>query len=811
MEIETPSTTPTVNGPNDPDQAQAGSSNEVYLLKDPAKASTPSIPKDAAPADIRAFAQERQSGRASEAPRDPTVSFQPGTYPEYVLPDVESWVKTLRDRHILVLSTPAPQLAYALAKAVLLSPAFADCEKREVFSESYDFGVDQFVAAAAGTKPRVVAAYANYKVSLAFLESLPPDGPAFNRTVRALCEREVWLLIVTRAMYIEQIEGQDPTLTYCYFEVPVNFLRPRLRAAYPDEAEEMADNIRLQRERNLWPRSDESLLKIINDRIKENSLRQRVATLRDAIGNNTAHMFMEQETPVSAIRLLTFVPDGEQHLQRLYQWVMFVGTFFPEMPVREFSTVLRLLLPSQTVETPSTDKVVSAVAPKSLYDSWSLNEHAVLSLCKMHYEAEGRKLNAPVIQFVEPGLTNDIELVFQSEFYGHYSHALSVIEEKGLLVDPSPLIRARVVDLLAMRAVKEAEYTGSRYVIDAVSAYLQTRTGDVIADTPLDQFMHPIERLPEVIRSLLLSQLASLVLKVAEKKNTVVAQSGLSQLNSAGLSGSVFTVLRRGAELNAPVEVLAEAARILLSSDDFGLFAATLKRIRETICEPSQGSLLLQLLNMIPQHQASGLIRYLSFYALGGYRSDVKNNPLAVAIEDACPSVDELKPLASALLADDFTAGMDDGELWELFHRWLAPEVLHEDIALAFVPVAAAINTASHRLYRYLESDAAPPSHLWLVSLVLGDTFSAISNTETRKTLAGAVAAHLDRKGRRQLASLVHENADSISVAIRDLQDSSANYNRTEREIFSKLLQRWKKLRDSLRLVKLEIDGLQTS
>jgi hypothetical protein len=821
MDDETP--TPPNDAAAPSGSPEANSAKQVWDASDlfkGAKAPSKSVDKEGAPPearegaplDLRAAAEEKRTSGAEELRPDPTSVFQPGPYPDIALPDIEPWARQLRDNRILVLSSHDPMLMYAIAQGLLQHPEFTACEKRQVESQSHDLNIDEFIMAAAGAKPRVIAAYAISERALSFLRSLSPDGPTVNRQIKDLRDRDMWLLIVGRASHLGEIERRDPTQAFPYLEPPVGFLEPRLRAAFGSRAAEFAASIAYQQERGLWGASEEGFFVNLRKSLKDGSLRQKIREFDEAIAIGTEDTLRGQRQPLRAMQLLEAVPEGVPELQPLYQWVMFTGTFFREMPVKEFSAILKRLVPPPTPE-PTPDGREKIARPKSLYDSWPLNEYKILTLCQMYQETETRKLSAPAIRFVESNLQTDMEEAFRSAYYGHYAYAVQAIEEGALVIHDEPLIRGGVVELLATRAVLESDYAGGRYVLDLLLSAVRAHRGD--ADASSGELLGAIEDLPATRRSMLFFQAAAVILKVAEKNQIAVAEAGLAQLRSIGLLGPVLTVLNRGTRGDAPPETLAHAARILLSTDDFVLFAATLKRVREAICEPSRGCLLTLLLASLRRELATSVLRYLTQYTLSGYRLDARANPMALALQHVSElSADNLTPVAAALVAEDFQTGLEEDEIWDLFHTWLAPEAMREEVLLLFDRLVPALNAASLNLYQFLESRAAGPSdsrQMRLAAMILGDTYNGLASLERRKALAAAVAKTMEKKARSQFAQLLYAIANAINTGILSLQAPAPVFDRTEQQKRSQFLTRWKRLRDGLRQVKSEIDAFQSA
>jgi hypothetical protein len=761
--------------------------------------------------DVRAAKAERGVETVDEEPTDPTTVFQHVMYPDinFKADQIEEWSTKLQKNRILALPSYDPEFLYAAAEAIVSSPAFSHCEKRDLSLENTGFDIDRLIKLASGKRPRVVAAYAIDEMSRSFLKTLRPDPPTVGRQIESLRKRDLYLLIVSRTPFLSEIEQRDPTQHFTYIERSVDFLGPRLSAAYGSEAGAIAETLRYHQEQGLWSSSEERFFVDVQARIRDRTLRQTIARYQEAINTGTTGALKSAETPVMAETLLEALPGGDPALQQLYQWVLFTATFFPGLPMGEFTRVLRQLIPEPLPETPPAEGR-PVLKPKSLFDHWSLQEPKILKLCQLRLEP--RKLEAPAIVFVETVLGSEMERAFRSMYYGHFEHAITKIEEAGLVADRSPLIRQAVVKVLATRAIQEANYYGKRFALDVLYSYARARRPGGAPPALSGELATLTEGLPQEISAILYNQVASVILAVSEKDQQV-AEAGLAQLKGIGVLDPVLRVLRHGSRSTTSPKLSAAAAAILLTCNDTDKAAESLRLVRLALRDPANGALLTCLLSDLPRNVACGLLRYLTQFALKGFVTDIRANPLASAFNGLAHQPDfkvaDFTVLADLLTADEFAAGFSEDDFWFLFQSWLAPESLRADRLLLLLRLVAAIHSATERVVKFIVLHSRISDSLLkllIPAMLLADTYIWIESVEQKGHLVSAVSRSLDKKRRSECSLLLNELATGINDGVLSLQPSGQVVDRGEQQKRLQFVTRWKRLRDALRQVKVDIE-----
>ena len=759
-----------------------------------------------------------------QRPSDPTAAFAPAqAYDDLALDpgEITRWAGALRAQRLLALNSYDAELLYAAAQAVLCDAVFGDEDKRDFPAEGIEMGLNDVIFSAPDERPRVIAVYAVDQTSKLFLSTLRPDAPSVTKSRNLLAKNHLYILVVAHASLWMALEDQYRGQSFRYADATIPFLTPRLRAAGLGR---LASDIRKQQEAHrLWGASEEQFLLNLKMCVQNGTVEQKVAEYARHIADGTADR-LGTTRPVSAAGLIEQTPEPDAKLQPLYQWVLFVATFFPGLSDREFTEVLRHLIPPQPQPQPPPADGAAPVATPSLFEAWQpARQPAILAACELHREP--RPSAAPSIVFIDKLFFREMEQAFLTTHYGHYEHAMGRIDEARLITHPMKAIRDAVVTLLANRAIREENQYGRTYAVDMILKYVRPQ-GRPLSEVILsEEWSAALSALPSEQLRMLFERTAAVIIQIAKTGQSTVALSGVEHMQRYGFLDPLLKILRRAVNEDIPTEVSATAASALLRAVELGtryvqfgavpvdvdevLEGETLRLVRLILRNPTKGQLLTSLMSKASPAVGTLVLRYLGQYSLNGFRADASANPIAAAIGGMVDmeTPPDLSDVARGLFSDEFAAGFAGDLRWSLLYHWLAPEALREQREALEPRLIPALAAVLHRLVVVptQAGTAAALERVQVAASVVADTCAWIDEPNRRQALPRAVAHVLDQERRREVQLVVSAIADAIDAGIVSLQRPATGFNRTEQQRRSQFLNRWKRLRDALRYVKASI------
>lgn len=362
--------------------------------------------------------------------------------------DLSRWAAELRERRMLLLVSYDPSSLYSAAQGI----ASLDTYHR-LYLLSFEPGlqthkmvpVNPFLPARQGESPALVVAFATESTSASFLDAVIKSPASVDLMRKSLHEGDRLLLVLTNDRTLGWSE--DPQgLQAQRAHVPcvrIPFLGPRLRRDFPDSWEELYLEICRQREAGRWNQNEEIFFKEITTYLGQRLLLKEIEERRSGRPTET----------VAAERLLSpRIP--------LESSVLFVATFFPGLPTRDFERLLLSFLGDRVQSTKTSAFVLSPdgegrteeiTESRPLREVWSETYPEVLQRCHLHTrKVEARpdgSSGAPVVDFAAPELREELRSAFLGLHAPIFLAHLRLVRAARLLFDDNPEVADAAVRL----------------------------------------------------------------------------------------------------------------------------------------------------------------------------------------------------------------------------------------------------------------------------------------------------------------------------------------------------------------------------
>jgi hypothetical protein len=251
-----------------------------------------------------------------------------------------------------------------------------------------------------------------------------------------------------------------------YAVPPVDFLPPLLNAKFPQPtADQLIHDLRQQFVKKLWGDTEDEFHKTLRVLLRsEKRLEAEVENRRQ---------FMNQRDPKGALLL------QQSELSRdlladdtpLENTVIFVATYFEELPAHDFRRVLLALLGDRTVDVPvvrpapdpsaqPNSTPLASTQSKSLRELWNKEQNGILKKCRLRV-LEG---SPAVVSFEPADLRKVVQKRFESEFFFVFDELCDRVLTASLLFDHQERVSECVVRLIAGRIKNDPSGYGQTFL-----------------------------------------------------------------------------------------------------------------------------------------------------------------------------------------------------------------------------------------------------------------------------------------------------------------------------------------------------------
>jgi hypothetical protein len=478
---------------------------------------------------------------------DPTEPLNECEFPVPLGSEVHEWVRELTERKILLLQCVDENVLISAAHEIAKADIFKSWECRALKFGSWkkrpqdpDPAMkDLFDDRMTKRGSRLIVVFGHRRGSEDFLKELPQRDEITD--MRKLNESLRIVLLATPKRLLAA--GLPVPFDEDYAVPPVDFLPPLLNAKFPQTASQLIHDLRQQFEKHLWGDTDEEFHKTLRSFLRGGQLEAEIENRRQ---------FMEQRDPKAALML------SQSELSRdmlgddtpLENTVIFVATYFEELPAHDFRRVLLALLGDRTIEVPVARPAPDPSAPpnstplaltqsKSLREIWNKEQSAILKKCRLRV-LEG---NPAVVGFEPADLRKVVKKRFESEFFFVFDELCERVMAACLLFDDKERVSECVVRLLAGGIKNDP------------SGYGQTFLGAVIFPLCPDLDAHQqgtperlrtaLNRLSDERRYDLLNRLANLLNALVEDQAFAPVEGVLKTFIDLGRHDDALQLLRR--------------------------------------------------------------------------------------------------------------------------------------------------------------------------------------------------------------------------------------------------------------------------
>lgn len=206
----------------------------------------------------------------------------------------------------------------------------------------------------------------------------------------------------------------------------------------------------------------------------------------------------------------------------------FIGTYFPDIGLRDFDRLVRTLLADRTAPGEATRQIVArdgtvsiAREQEHLSDRWTFSGDDVFSECRLDLapSADG----ALIIDFKEPYLRRELRAHFERHQPWYLRRQCQILQESGVLfaLDLSPAAVDALVKLFVDRAIIDPVGFGSVWLVDLVQGLRIQLDGTPDGDTREEILAWLLERLAVEahLRAHFYGRLALLIREMLERES----------------------------------------------------------------------------------------------------------------------------------------------------------------------------------------------------------------------------------------------------------------------------------------------------
>ncbi|HXT69650.1 MAG TPA: hypothetical protein VN700_07840 [Vicinamibacterales bacterium] len=256
---------------------------------------------------------------------------------------VERWARCLHERRVLFLTCVDRDVLNSAARLVPFQSQFVSCRKLQVVRGEMPVVWDLLESRTGD--PAVVVVYAADRSAERFLTSLCIDPYRRTDLERVLEDTATWVLVLTTPSLMKAA-GLQGGLPREWVETEVDFVGPRLRAAFGGAAAVLEQEFMRQRKAGLWGGTDERVAELLTQGAADGSLKQRIDRAHGIEGGPACR----DDNPPTWNALLNVEPPEERALNEL---ILFVIAFFrenpeeplPGLPLDRFDVIVRTLIP----------------------------------------------------------------------------------------------------------------------------------------------------------------------------------------------------------------------------------------------------------------------------------------------------------------------------------------------------------------------------------------------------------------------------------------------------------------------------------
>jgi hypothetical protein len=450
---------------------------------------------------------------------------------------VKEWCGQLQKDRLLILESWDPEVLYAAAQSIAFHSSWPamDCRYVEVTDSSGALKLKSIAERGASPqkRERLIVVFEVMPQGTSILHSNRYSQPSLATFRELLGKRHIRLLIMVFSGLLQKLQPDyKANILFAECTREIDFLLPRLKALFGPKAGEYRKKIlEEQRPEELWSGDDQKFQKELAEAIERKTLQAEIESSderREQLKRQERIRQQEQINPVSSL-------PGMTPVERASIWL---ATFMPRLPVRDFEHAMQVLLEGPKPESPE---------HQAIWNDWKRDANQILEKCQMAIQEMPRQ--SPCIGFQRSALAAAYQRAFVEKLRFHHENFFERIERAHCLVSNRDSIRRTAAGLLVQRCLQEA---------DDFTTSLLGRTIRLLAE-PADIASTPddlMERLPVDRRRPIRKALAYVLQRLGQEGGAEIATRMLLMLAGTGGPQTAFEIFKESRPEDFPSEQL---------------------------------------------------------------------------------------------------------------------------------------------------------------------------------------------------------------------------------------------------------------